>query len=199
MPTFARLMGRNLSFTPEEKLEKALSVFWSKGYKAASLAELTEAMQLNKSSLYNSFGDKRSLFKQCLKNYGNLTEQEYERAIDKEGSAIENLFNIIDTIVAVSIERPNSCLAIKTSFELEIEDEEINSLIKVGSDKIIRRLHLLISQAQVDGAIQAARNASTMAHFVFNSFAGFRQSYIQYGNKALVLSLADELKGFLMQ
>jgi hypothetical protein len=32
-------MGRNLSFTPEEKLEKALSVFWSKGYKAASLAQ----------------------------------------------------------------------------------------------------------------------------------------------------------------
>lgn len=49
-------MARDKDFIPEEKIAKALDVFWEKGYNATSMQDLVEAMQINRSSLYNSFG-----------------------------------------------------------------------------------------------------------------------------------------------
>ncbi len=190
-------MARSIEFIPEEKVAKAMNVFWSKGYASTSLSDLTDAMKINKSSLYNSFGDKHTLFKECLKAYGKLTEQDYASAVKKGTTALGKLDSIIDKIVEISTERANSCLGIKTSFELASDDKEINAVIRSGHDKTIGLIKSLIKEAQTDGRIKRERDAETMAHFVFNSFAGLRQSYIIYRNIKLVKRLGAELKAFL--
>jgi|GEM_PF-203110 Transcriptional regulator len=192
------IMARNIEFVLEEKIEKAMGVFWNKGYAGASLADLTEAMELNKSSLYNSFGDKHTLFIKCLKNYGELTKQDYVTAVSRGKTAIDKLGNIIDMIVRLSIERPNSCLGVKTSFELASEDEEVHALIKAGQGQIINIIQSLIEEAQAEGEIKTDRDAYVMAHFVFNSFAGLRQSYIISNHVGLLKKMANELKTFLI-
>ncbi len=174
-----------------------MQVFWKKGYTAASLADLTAAMQLNKSSLYNSFGDKHQLFKASLEAYGKLVERDYAAALKPMNTALENIGSIIDHIVAISIGRKNSCLGIKTSFELAAQDKEIKAVIRAGHDKTTALIKSLIVEAQASGDIKSNRDSEAMAHFVFNSFAGFRQSFIIYGNKKLVGSMACELKAFL--
>ncbi len=61
--------GRPLAFNQEEALEKALKVFWSRGYEGASMAELTEALGVNKPSIYAVFGNKEALFRKALAKY----------------------------------------------------------------------------------------------------------------------------------
>jgi AcrR family transcriptional regulator len=63
--------GRPRAFNTEEALDRALQVFWQKGYEGASLDELTEAMKISRPSLYAAFGDKESLFKKALDRYVN--------------------------------------------------------------------------------------------------------------------------------
>jgi AcrR family transcriptional regulator len=53
----------------DEALEKALQVFWKRGYEGTSIAELTEALGINKPSLYAAFGNKEELFKKVLTRY----------------------------------------------------------------------------------------------------------------------------------
>jgi AcrR family transcriptional regulator len=62
-------MGRPRAFDPDEALDKALRVFWAKGYEGASMTDLTEAMGINKPSLYAAFGNKESLFRKALERY----------------------------------------------------------------------------------------------------------------------------------
>lgn len=62
-------LGRPRSFKIEEALESALRVFWEKGYEGASLPELTEAMGINRPSLYAAFGNKKGLFLKVLDHY----------------------------------------------------------------------------------------------------------------------------------
>lgn len=65
----AKPRGRPLAFNQDEALDKALQVFWSRGYEGASMAELTEVLGINKPSLYATFGNKEALFHQALARY----------------------------------------------------------------------------------------------------------------------------------
>ena len=62
-------MGRNKDFDEEELLEKAVNVFWKKGYNATSAQDLVDALGINRSSLYNTYTDKKTLFTKSLKHY----------------------------------------------------------------------------------------------------------------------------------
>lgn len=62
-------MGRPRAFCVDQALDRALEVFWRKGYEGASLTELTEAMEINRPSLYAAFGNKEALFRKALDRY----------------------------------------------------------------------------------------------------------------------------------
>ncbi len=64
-----RQRGRPSNFDRDEALEKALHVFWTRGYEGASMTELTEALGINRPSIYAAFGNKEELFRKALEKY----------------------------------------------------------------------------------------------------------------------------------
>ena len=73
--------GRPRSFDCEAALESAMQVFWEKGYDAASLTDLTEAMGINPPSLYAAFGDKERLYLAAVEMYRVKRVDELRRAL----------------------------------------------------------------------------------------------------------------------
>jgi AcrR family transcriptional regulator len=71
-------MGRARAFDADQALESAMIVFWTKGYDGASLSDLTEAMGINRPSLYAAYGNKQELFRKALERYGEGPSS-YER------------------------------------------------------------------------------------------------------------------------
>ena|SRR5690606_18515488 len=64
--------GRPRKFDTNEALDRALTVFWQRGFEGASLSDLTEAMGINRPSLYAAFGDKETLFRRALDRYAEV-------------------------------------------------------------------------------------------------------------------------------
>src|SRR5438067_7726583 len=64
-----RAPGRPRAFDTDRALDRALKVFWRKGYEGASLTDLTKAMGINRPSLYAAFGNKRALFRKAAERY----------------------------------------------------------------------------------------------------------------------------------
>jgi len=62
-------MARNIEFDEDKAIQKAMAVFWKKGFGGTTMRDLTEAMDINSSSLYNTIGDKHQLFVKCISNY----------------------------------------------------------------------------------------------------------------------------------
>src|SRR6266404_3027924 len=62
-------LGRPRAFDPDAALDRAMHVFWAKGYEGASLSNLTQAMRINRPSLYAAFGNKEQLFRRVLDRY----------------------------------------------------------------------------------------------------------------------------------
>jgi len=69
MGTPHKTAGRPRAFDLDKALEKAMRVFWKKGYEGASLPDLTKAMGINRPSLYAAFGNKESLFRKAMERY----------------------------------------------------------------------------------------------------------------------------------
>jgi AcrR family transcriptional regulator len=68
-PTPTKQRGRPPAFNHEEALDKAMHVFWAHGYEGASMSDLTEALGVNKPSIYGAFGSKEELFRKTLQRY----------------------------------------------------------------------------------------------------------------------------------
>ena len=63
--------GRPRAFDPDVALDRAMHVFWAKGYEGAALSDLTQAMRINRPSLYAAFGNKEQLFRKVLDRYAS--------------------------------------------------------------------------------------------------------------------------------
>ena len=87
-------LGRPRAFDPDTVLERAMHVFWSKGYEGASLSNLTRAMRINRPSLYAAFGNKEQLFGKVLDRYMNGPLAFFRKALAarKARDVIEQIF-----------------------------------------------------------------------------------------------------------
>ncbi|WP_133796191.1 TetR/AcrR family transcriptional regulator [Prosthecobacter fusiformis] len=94
-------VGRPRCFDPEEALEKAMQVFWKQGYEGTSLSDLTEAMGINRPSLYATFGNKEALFVKVMDRYSagpvayvldSLNEPTVKKVIEKLFADAVSLF-----------------------------------------------------------------------------------------------------------
>ena len=66
------MAGRPREFDIESAHDKAMQLFWTQGYEATSLSDLLSTMGLSKSSFYQTFESKHTLFEQCLVRYGEI-------------------------------------------------------------------------------------------------------------------------------
>jgi AcrR family transcriptional regulator len=83
MKTGNRKTGRPISFDKYAALEAAMLLFWERGFEGTSMADLTQAMGLNPSSIYAAFGDKHALFSLAVKRYMDSRAQYATRALEE--------------------------------------------------------------------------------------------------------------------
>lgn len=131
--------GRKRSFDKEEALDKAMRVFWENGYAGTSLAQLTEALGINKPSLYAAFGNKEQLFATAMEHYvERYAARNIERLTQPPGATLRQrlsayLAGVIDTIT--DSECPKGCMYVKSSCEsgsVAVPDEIQASIDEMG-------------------------------------------------------------------
>ena len=87
--------GPEKQFDTEVALTKAMEVFWARGYEAASLSELLKNMGIGKKSLYDTFGNKQSLFLKALEHYAQTTIRDMRDRLLTDGSPLGNLKHLL--------------------------------------------------------------------------------------------------------
>ena len=92
-------MPRPKEFNPDDAIEKAMHVFWHKGYEATSMEDLLTAMDLNRGSLYDTFGDKRQLFLKVMDRYCTTFAGSKFSLLDQPGPALPTLRRFISGMI----------------------------------------------------------------------------------------------------
>ncbi|MCF2520684.1 TetR/AcrR family transcriptional regulator [Dyadobacter sp. CY351] len=186
-------MARTKAFEPVEKLERAKDIFWQKGYQATSMQDLVDTMGLNRGSIYDTYGDKHSLFLMCLKSYSDGMLNDYLQATDAAKSPVKAIEKIIKRAAARTIDEGKTCMGVKSAFELASDDEEVHAILKENTGSVVNVLKDLIRKAQKADEINAKRDPAMLANFIVSNFTGFWQLFLVYGDPEMVKQQADFL------
>lgn len=111
-------MPRRKEYEPADALEKAVRIFWKKGYAATTVRDLEKAMGVNRFGIQTFFGGKDKLFEACLDKYLAGTEEDYFAEIPRNGLAtIQAFFDKLSDPDRVLPESAFGCLLINTLTE----------------------------------------------------------------------------------
>jgi len=102
-------MARNVEFSEDEAIQKAMEVYWKKGYNVAFVSNLTDAVNINSSSLYNTVGEKHQLFVKCIRIYTQGRVRDAVAHASKIKSPIKAITNYINDVVNAILNNSESC------------------------------------------------------------------------------------------
>ena len=184
-------MARNVEFNEAKAIQKAMEVFWKKGYNGTSLRDLTEAMEINSSSLYNTIGDKQELFFRCVQHYTDLRKDDWIKRLTSKKPAFSILVDYIHEAVGVIINCKNSCMAVKSAFEVATNDQRIKKILKADNDRAYQFLHGLIQKAMEQGDINAEEDPALLADYFTSTWTGWYESYILHHDPVKIKRMAE--------
>ncbi len=159
--------GRPKLFDNDEALEKALDVFWKRGYEGASMAELTSTLGVNKPSLYAAFGNKEDLFKQALSKYVSGPAA-FVRMVMKEPTArkVAEKFLLNSAEFLTSDLHPKGCMIVQGALSCgegaQIIKEQLIQYRKHYEGLLTERFEL----AQQEGDLSQGLNAVDLAKYL---------------------------------
>lgn len=159
--------GRPRKFDPEQALDSALKVFWRKGYEGASLSDLTEAMGINRPSLYAAFGDKATLFRRAIDRYVDVHTAHFQEALDQPTvrEVIETLWtgNIALTRNA---RNPRGCFLVQGALACSEAGEPMQKAMAKERARGEAMLKDRFERAITEGDLPDDTNAGDLARYV---------------------------------
>lgn len=166
-------MGRNFEFNREETLNKAMHLFWKKGYKATSMKDLVDEMGIQPGSIYNSYGDKHTLFLEAVKNYGDVVTSNALRTLEGKGSPVENLHKFFNEIISLPQDKKaRGCLVINSVVELSPHDDETAKIVKSILKNIEKAFYNCLKRAQESGEINSDKDIKALSKYYASSTNG---------------------------
>jgi AcrR family transcriptional regulator len=122
--------GRPRSFDESEVLEAAMQVFWENGFEGSSFRDLERATGLGRQSLYNTFGDKRALFKSCLLHYEQTRSAGMAACLSAEGSPLAAIERLLGAWRSAADASCNGCLLLNTVAEFRGDDPDLLAVVE---------------------------------------------------------------------
>lgn len=169
-------MARPKKFDEAATLQKALLVFWKKGFSGTSMADLVTAMNINAPSLYDTYGDKQQLFLSALRNYQHSQQDWMTELAGRPLPVREILSILLKAMVEETLSDPDrkGCFMVNTITELANRDDLVLKVATENDNQIRGILSDLIKKGQLIGEITKQKDPEVLASYLFTSIMGIR-------------------------
>lgn len=168
-------MARPREFDRDAALDKALRVFWAKGFAATSTDDLRQAMGIGRQSLYGAFGDKRTLYLEALDTYQRRTNSGHRKRLSGPASPLKGIEDLLTGLVADDdCERALGCMGVGSVGEFGVTDPELNARRASFSKGLERHLTERIEEGQRMGEIACDLDAREASAFIQMTMTGMQ-------------------------
>jgi AcrR family transcriptional regulator len=159
--------GRPRGFNLEQALDRALEVFWRKGYEGATLPDLTRAMGINRPSLYAAFGNKEALFRKVVERYAGGPGAYVRKALDEPTArkVVEQLLRgAADSLTGPR--QPRGCLLVQGALACGEDADPVRRELASGRAAGEAALRRRLERAKADRDLPGDSRPADLARFI---------------------------------
>ena len=185
-------MARPREFNEEQVLEAAGDAFWARGYEGTSTRDLVRITGLTQPSLYNAFGDKRSLFRRALQRYAERSTCERIARLESTLPPKEAVCAFLREIIERSLDDGDrrGCLLVNSALEIAPHDPELGAEVAARLAEIEAFFSRALTAAQNDGSIPPGREPADLARLLLGITLGLRVLARSNPNRELLEGVA---------
>lgn len=171
-----RIMARSKEFDEKQTLKKAMELFWEQGYEKTSMQDLVDHMGIHRRSIYDTFGDKRTLFLSALTYYEEFITTKLMLRLERDLPTKQKIQEVFMFVInsKVDSDYPKGCLTVNTAVELSLLDEEIAQIISDMFSRTEKLFYNLLIQGQNKGEISNEHNPELLSLYLNNTLVGLR-------------------------
>jgi AcrR family transcriptional regulator len=184
--------GRPRVFDVDAAIDRALTVFWSKGYEGASISDLTEAMGIRPSSFYAAFGSKEALFRRALDRYMDGPSG-YLRVALSEPSALGVVHTMLHGAIMTmtGADTPPGCLTVQAALAPRSDTPSVRQELVAVRRRTPDLLRQRFERARTDGDLPAGSDPAALARYVGVLVSGIAVEAAGGASRADLLDVAD--------
>ena len=167
-------MPRPKAFDPDEALQKAMQVFWERGYEATSVEDLVQRMGLNRFSLYSTFGGKHQLFVAALERYRDTIVADLVGELEQSAAGLAAIRQFFARLVDFFASSKGwcGCLMTNTAVELAPHDPRVAAKVQAYVVRLEEAFYRVLLQAQPTQQRAAAHAHRDLERFLTGSALG---------------------------
>lgn len=169
-------MARHKEFDQDKALDKAMTLFWQKGYAATSIQDLVDHMGIGRRSLYDTFKSKHDLFLAALDRYRSMDSESTATVDDSSVSPIVAIRDIFEGMVAVAVADRDrkGCFVVNSAVELAGQDDAVTTRSREAFHDFESVFQTLLDQAQQAGELSLEQDIQALAQYLTNAIYGIR-------------------------
>ncbi|MEU4834764.1 TetR/AcrR family transcriptional regulator [Streptosporangium sp. NPDC023615] len=169
-------MARTKEFDPDAVLQKALELFWERGYEATSMADLVEHLGIARASVYATFGGKHDLYVKALERYLQTRDPRVVEMLSQPGPALPAVRALVEAYAEESLrdERRRGCMVVNAAVEVMSRDPLAARRVEASWDNLETALTSALTRARAQGEIPDDRDPRALARFLLVVMQGMR-------------------------
>ncbi len=177
-------MPRQKEFDEAEVLDQALELFRARGFKHTSFSDLTAKLGVSRQSLYDTYGDKQTLYLTALKRYLDRAIDGMRRKLDDPAPVRQVFTQFFAAMIATSCECSHAgCFMVNAMVELSPHDAATRTLAQTHAREIEGLFAGRLSAAQRKGEIAKSKDPVALARFLYHTTLGLAVSSRALGDK----------------
>ena len=167
-------MGRTKQFDERQALVSAMLVFWEKGYDGTSIQDLEHAMGLNRTSIYNAFGNKRAIFDRVMSCYKESVMSALFAELDDAPNIKEGIRRMLNGALDIHFDRdnPGGCLVVLSLLESGQHDERARASMQQTIQDLKSALQARLAKAKKSGELSAGLDVGSTATTIATTMTG---------------------------
>jgi TetR/AcrR family transcriptional regulator, transcriptional repressor for nem operon len=169
-------MARTKEFDPDAALQRALELFWERGYEATSMTDLVEHLGIGRASIYATFGSKHDLYVQALNRYLETRDPNLIELLSQPGPALPAVRTLVENYIeeAAQDHRRRGCMVVNAATELVPGDELVARFVESSWSTLEAALTSALTRARAQGEIGAESDPRALARFILVFLQGVR-------------------------
>ena len=192
-------MARTRQFDERQALQAAMLVFWEKGYDGTSINDLEQAMGLNRTSIYNAFGNKGALFERVMTCYKESVMADLFARLDSAPNIREGIRRMLNGALDIHFDEdnPGGCLVVLSVMESGQHDAQSIAGMQQTMQELKSALQSRISKAKKSGELSGDLDAGATATTIATTMAGMMVMGKANMSKAALKKTVSQVVGLL--